>query len=270
MKKIILIGLLQAIMLVTGVSLFGQTTKENRNPGKFSSIESNSSVDIILKQGSECSIVVEADNDIISKVRTEVTGGRLTIGLERGSFRNIKVLRATVTLPNLKELQIRGSGDVTSIGTIEAQDLKIDIYGSGDVDLDLKSTNTNVEIRGSGDTDLKGLRGNLDISIVGSGDFEAKEVQLEKLIARIQGSGDVSIIGAAKSSDIEVLGSGDASLKDLKAQTSSVSLRGSGEVEVYASDEIRAEAYGSGDMIIYGNPKVKKVTHRGSGELSYK
>lgn len=270
MKKIILIGILQAIMLLTGVSLFGQTTKESRNPGNFSSIESNSSVDIVLKQGSNCSIVIEADNDIVSKVKTEVVGNKLTIGLERGTYRNIKVLRATITLPRLEELQIKGSGDVSSIGTIEAQGLKIGISGSGDVNLDLKSTNTTAEIRGSGDIVLEGLRGNLDISIAGSGDFDAKQVQLEKMIAKVLGSGDVTLTGTAQNLELEIMGSGDADLKELKAQTCNVSLRGSGEIDVYAANEIKAEAMGSGDLNIYGNPKMKKVTHRGSGELNYR
>ncbi len=232
----------------------------------FHAIKSGSSIDIYLFQGNEEKVKLEADEDIIDKIIVEVENGVLRIDLKSGSYRNIKVLNAYVTLKQLDQLKVSGSGDVYCKTSISGDELDVNITGSGDVALDLKMEAVACEIRGSGDVDLKGVSKILNIGIMGSGDVEAEDLNLSECIVNMHGSGDVELQGTTAYLQIQGNSSGDVDAFGLKALTADIQLNGSGDSKVYATDKLTVRLRGSGDLAYKGSPKSTDIDVQGSGE----
>ncbi|TNE67555.1 MAG: DUF2807 domain-containing protein [Alphaproteobacteria bacterium] len=229
MNKLMVSAALAA--LVMGGSL-GASAKDQseqmRDVGSFHEVRLKGSMDVDIKVGGEQSVKVIADSDIIDKVTTEVFGGKLEIGMERGSYHNIKVMRLEITVPSLDAAGIYGSGDM-------------DITGA-------TSDSFELDIKGSGDAVLRG------------GKFGKFEIDLA-------GSGDVDASGTCEAIDVDLAGSGDVDADKLECKSADVSLRGSGDVQVYASKSADISIMGSGDVVVSGKPDQVKSRVRGSGDI---
>lgn len=194
----------------------GNLIVEERLVSDFDRILVEGSLDVIVRQGSELYVEVEADDNLQSHIRTSVRGGQLRIANTR-SFRSRNDIKVYITLSELEALEIRGSGNVYGENIIEGNDLYLEVDGSGDVDMELYYNEIDSEINGSGNFRLSGEALEQAVRINGSGDYRAA---------------------------------------DLISAEADINIRGSGNSIVNVSSYLRAEIRGSGDIIYYGNPDV--------------
>lgn len=212
----------------------GNMTTQTRSVSNYDEVALLGSMNVELVAGKEGKIKVEAEENLMEYILTEVEGGHLKISVEKGynlqPSRN-KNIRITVPFESLDAVTLTGSGDIYSSDEIKSENFEVKMTGSGDIKLSLVSKNTHAGITGSGDITLRG----------NTGDFECK-----------------------------VTGSGDISAFDFKAERVKATVTGSGDIQVYASEEIRAKVPGSGDIEYKGNPKKEDFRTMGSGDITKK
>jgi hypothetical protein len=207
--------------------------KQDRHISGFSAINVAGSFDVYIMQGSTESVKVEADDDVIDNIITEVKGGTLKIYTKSNNGFNWswgdkkRVVR--VTAKNLNAISLTGSGDVYFKEGIRAQTLTVNLNGSGDI---------------TGKIDVK------------------------KLESSLVGSGDITLAGHADVSTVTVSGSGDYSGRGLITNQTAVKVVGSGDASVYASQQIDASVAGSGDIRYTGGAKHISTSKAGSGDIS--
>jgi hypothetical protein len=137
MKKISVI-----VLLLVSVLAFGQN-KETRNVGAFTKLSFRLPGKLILKQGSTNSVVLEGDKELLSKIETEVEGGKLNIGREDKwrwsdwSWKDDNKITAYVTMSTIEYLGVGGSGDLIAEGKITANDLDLKVSGSGSLQIEV-------------------------------------------------------------------------------------------------------------------------------------
>ena len=116
------------IFLLSGLtSLFGtelstpkkgdNVIKETREVGSFTGIRVGGAFDISVKQTGKCSVVIEADDEIIKYVTTEVVNGTLKIGMKKSKpscWNKVNTLKAYITVVDLESVDL--SGAVVCIG----------------------------------------------------------------------------------------------------------------------------------------------------------
>lgn len=188
------------------VSGDGNATSQPREVAAFSSIELETSADVVVKVGQPQRLVVVADSNLLQHVKTEVRGGKLLIDMD-GDVRPKTPLRVEVSIPELKDLEIDGSGDVTVEGAKGDSNLSID--GSGDIRWTGEAGELHVDIEGSGGVTLAGSAAQLTIEVSGSGDVDAKELKARDAVVEVEGSGDVAVHVTGGKLRAEVSGSGD-------------------------------------------------------------
>lgn len=188
------------------VSGDGNATSQPREVAAFSSIQLEASADVAVKVGQPQRLVVVADSNLLQHVKTEVRGGKLVIDMD-GDARPKTPLRVEVSVPELKELEIDGSGDVTVEGAKGDSSLSID--GSGDIRWMGEAGALRVEIEGSGGVTLAGSATQLTVEVSGSGDVDAKELKARDAVVEVEGSGDVAVQMDGGKLRAEVSGSGD-------------------------------------------------------------
>lgn len=185
--------------------------KENRKVADFDQISMSIPADLYLTQGSKNDVVIEADEDILAKIETEVDGDKLIIRFERWyNYRGTKSIKVYVTMKDIRKLVLAGSGDIISKSPIKAEKLGLVISGSGSILLDdLKVTNLYSVISGSGDIRVEGknVGGELEATVTGSGDIYTDGLEFKKADLTITGSGSIKA-AVIDELDANITGSG--------------------------------------------------------------
>ncbi|MGZ3764268.1 MAG: head GIN domain-containing protein, partial [Mucilaginibacter sp.] len=182
------------------------------------------------------SVKVEAPDNVIDHIITEVSGGVLKIynkhddGFHWGDlFGSHKKMAIYVTAKDLNSISVSGSGDIFFKEGIHTNSLKLRVSGSGDMTgrVDVKTLETSIS--GSGDIKISGRADNSTVSVGGSGDFSGRGLVTINTAVRVTGSGDASVNASSKV-DASVSGSGDIKYTG-GAKNVSSSKSGSGDIE---------------------------------------
>jgi hypothetical protein len=211
----------------------GTLATESRNLPAFQGVALAGSIDLVVRQGATQAVQVEADDNLLPYLETEVSGSdadaRLQVRWKRGtSISSRSQARVSVTVPLLTSLAASGSGDMV-VEAFETPSLAIRIAGSSDARLrQLTTGELQVTISGSGDVAGAGTARKVRVSVSGSGDVQLREMKAEEVSIGIAGSGDVSV-HADKSLDVRIAGSGDVVYTG-NAATVNSKVAGSGSV----------------------------------------
>jgi hypothetical protein len=147
---------------------------------------------VILREGNTESVSIEAKGIDPDKIKTEVRGSTLEIGIKNGSWSNYKAT-VTVTYKKIREIASSGSSDIVAESVIKGDEFELATSGSGDFTGTFDVRELEVAISGSSDMNLKGRADEQEIAISGSGDVNASELKGSRAEVAISGSGDVKL-----------------------------------------------------------------------------
>jgi len=197
----------------------GNIETEERDVSGFHKVYLKGIGNLIITQGDEESLVIEADDNIIPLIRTDVFRHRLTIDFKRGySFIPISKIKYHLTVIELDEVSISGAGDI-NCDDFNTDELEFDISGVGDIDLNIN----------------------------------AKRVE-----ATSSGAGDITLSGKVDSQEIDISGVGKYNAAELESRECSISLSGAGSATVNVSEELDVSISGVGNVNYTGSPHVEQ------------
>jgi hypothetical protein len=171
------------------------TRSETREVRGFDEVVLSGIGTLIITQTGEESLTIEAREDTLPHLTSDVSGSRLTLGTKRMSFfRSFGPITYRLTVRDLKGISISGSGDATATG-ITTPSMRVSISGSGDISLAGHAQSQDVSISGSGKYRAGDfVTQSAHISVSGSGN--ALVNASERLDVRISGAGDITYIGS--------------------------------------------------------------------------
>jgi Putative auto-transporter adhesin, head GIN domain len=191
----------------------GTFKTQSRPAGTFSNVDVRSNIDLYIKQDSVRSIRIEADENLLEYIIIKTEGDKLIIEPEDGyKLSGSKKIRVYVSSPVFKKLEASGACDIYGENMITSADaVDIDLSGSSDVKLEVKSPKVEAELSGAGSIELKGETKDLFVHGSGSTDIKCFEMIAENVKVEISGSGDAEVFANAKL-DVEISGSGHIDL----------------------------------------------------------
>ena len=235
MKRVIALVFL-ALLLINcskGQVVVGNSNiiSQEKQLSAYDRIEVLGSYDVIFTDGEVGKIRIKAPDNILPLIQTEVSDGLLRIDTGKSRYRVKEPIIIYVPVDSrLKQVVIKGSADIYTEKSLETKALEVDVYGSGDVRLQVDASSLALKIDGSGDIRVGGKTDNLSINISGSGDVDASKLTAEKAVININGSGDVSAY-VTENVDISIAGSGDVTIKGNPKKVKRI-INGSGRVSV--------------------------------------
>lgn len=210
----------------------GNVVSETREVSNFHAIEIDYPAEVIVRQGSQESLEIEAEDNLLPNLKTEVRGGTLEIFYRREDGKHVnptKIVQITIVVRNLDEVDFTSAGELT----------------------------------------VEGLKGeNLDVSLSGAGDLDLKDVQLEELSVSLSGAGSMSASGVANTLDMSISGFGGFKGSDLRSKKAEVSISGAGSATVWVDDDLDASISGAGSVNYYGSPAVTRQVS-GVGDINH-
>ena len=185
---------------------------EVRELSQFHSVDLRSLGRVILASGPEQKVEVEAEEDLQPRVRTEVQGGVLVVGLRwwLGALLRVSELGEVVvrvTVPELREVRLSGAGQVRSEEALQVGDLDLRLSGAGRVALELAARRVDTRLSGAGAVELSGTAEELEIRLSGAGAVQAEDLQTRKVHIRASGAGECRV-QASEVLEVELSGAG--------------------------------------------------------------
>ncbi len=126
--------------------------KEKREVGSFTGIRVGGAFEVYVKQTGTCSVVIEADEEIMQYITTEVDGDILKIGMKKpkpSCWNNVNTLKAFITVADLESIDLSGAVEFTTESKIKGDELVMEISGAAEIDLDLDVQKLKVEMSGA-------------------------------------------------------------------------------------------------------------------------
>lgn len=200
----------------------GNVISETRAVSNFDRIEISYPATVLVSQGSKESLKIEAEDNLMPNLKTEVRNGRLEVFYRREGNKHVnptKTVRITIVVKDLSDV------DFSSAGELIVEKLETD---------------------------------SLDVSLSGAGNVELEDIQVRALSMSLSGAGSATASGVADDLQLSISGFGDFKGGDLHNKDARVEISGAGSATVWVDDELDAQVSGAGSVSYYGSPTVTR------------
>ena len=206
--------------------------KEMRSIESFDKIIFKDFGTLVLTQGEQESLTIEADEDLLPELISDVRNGTLVLGMDEDWLNRIgKVISSVLnnrdrkviyhlTFVDLNQVKISGSCDLTC-DSLEADEVKLQVSGRGNMAFDHLDCNS------------------LELNISGRGEFTAA--------------------GRVDQQKIKISGSGEVTAPNLESQSVKIVISGQGNATVRVQNNLDITISGLGQVDYYGRPKLRQV-----------
>ncbi len=202
---------------------------EDFNLETFDGVHLKRDARVYISQGDIQRVSVEAERSVFEELDLNVRNGILLIDLDRCFFDHDIEVFITIT-ELITELIISGSGNIMGEGALfAAEQLNLEISGSGIIRANLDAIDIDSRISGSGDMKLRGSAAKHEVSITGSGDLHTYDLLVRDYDIRISGAGGAEIFVDGGTLDATITGSGDIRYRGAP-ETISTQITGSGNM----------------------------------------
>lgn len=205
----------------------GQVVRETRDLANFSAIDVGGAFEVYLTQG-PFSVEIEADENLMAVIVTEVKNGRLHIYTDGRGINRAEKLNLYLSLPELKGLDLSGATEVVAQSTFTTPFLQIDVSGAAQLSLDLAVEELHFESSGAAE-------------------------------ATLQGSATKALIGMSGASELKAAA--------MTNQLMEVHQSGASEAHVHCVGDIQASLSGGSDLRCSGNPASHRIDRSGAASV---
>jgi hypothetical protein len=204
----------------------GNVITESRAVSNFNQIYLLGIGELIIKQGDKESFQIEAEDNVITLVETEVKNQILNIRFDNKNWQDnvvpTKPIKLFLTVKDLSLINLSGTGSI-SAGSLQATNLEIISSGAGSIEIrNLAANRLTLNISGVGGCDLNGKVSEQSIYISGTGIYNAEDLESQKASITITGAGN-AIIWAKESLEVVISGAGNVDYYDEPQITQSIS-----------------------------------------------
>jgi len=210
----------------TGKKGNGVVVNDTRSVGEdFTKVSASEGLLVYVTQADEFKIEVEADENVIDLIETDIKNGKLRIHTEENIGRATKNIY--VSLPKVTALRSSSGAHLTSKNVIKTTELEVD--GSSGAIIDLEVVTNEIEIDASSGANLN-ISGSTDDALVdvsSGGNINAKDLETRTCNADASSGGNVKIqvsksLVADASSGGNISYSGDPNVEKKKSVSGSV------------------------------------------------
>jgi hypothetical protein len=235
----------------TRVTGSGRVVEVERSIPRVTGVHLATFGDLKIKIGKKHELMIEAEDNLVEFIETDVEDGVLRIGTrKRVNLRPKKKVRYFLIVTELEDVWISSSGDIYA-PHIETDEFGIKISSSGDLVLKgVDATQVSVRLSSSGDADL--------------GRIDARELDVG-----ISSSGDLTIEdGKVRFQSIRISSSGDYNGADVRSDNAHVSISSSGDAYLHVDGELNVTLSSSGS-VFYSGDATTTIRSSSSGRVKH-
>ena len=162
----------------------------------FNALQASGVYELKLSQGNKESVKIEADENLQEYFNVHNDGNKLVIDMEKLRNKNLKnsgKMRVYVTFKNLKELDLKTVGNVSSEEQLSFDDLDLNTKSVGNVDLNLTVKKLDLQSNSVGNVKLSGKANEAVVKHNGVGSLQAGNFVVQTMNIENNGVGSAEV-----------------------------------------------------------------------------
>ncbi len=202
----------------------GNIITEKRTVGSFRSLSVSGGFEVELRQGATEELTIEADDNLIKYIETDVVNGQLRIEMDNMNLRNAH-LKVFITAPAVNKIKASAAAEI---------DVKDGLRSANQIELDASSG------------------GNI-----------TSVVDAPKVIAEASSGGELNLSGRTRDLKANSSSGSSINAKELLSEYTKASASSGAAARVHASVSLDANASSGGNVNYVGGGSVKKSASSG-------
>ena len=174
----------------------GKVIMETRKVSNFDSIEINYPAQVFVSQGNSELVEIEADDNFLPGLQTEVRNGTLRIFYKNVDGKHVnpsQTVKITIVAKELKDVDFESAGELIIEG-VESDELRVSVSGAGNLELnDIFVKDLAVDLSGAGSMAASGAADELRLTISGFGSFDGEELHSQNVDINLSGAGSATV-----------------------------------------------------------------------------
>jgi hypothetical protein len=216
-----------------GIPGSGNVLIETRDTSPFEAIAIEyPGAEIIIQQGDKETVEIEADDNLLPQLSTEVLSRTLTIKSTETDWNAMvnpsEPVKINITVKDLTVIVLSAP-----VGDLKVNDLQTDT---------------------------------LQLVVSGGAQVRLNGIHVDLLDSVLSGAGDIQASGTAEEIKLVLSGLGDFNAADLESKKADIELSGMGSATVRVEEELAATITGAGSIQYFGHPHVEQSVN-GAGSV---
>jgi hypothetical protein len=258
MKKVMVTVLVVALLIsvmsagcVGGVRGSGNLEIRQYDFSDFDRVDVGYAFEVEIAQSSSYSISITADDNLFEYIQVSKEGETLKIGMKRILSLGSVTLKAQVTMPQLRGLELSGATRGTVSGFSSTENLDVEVSGASSLDLvDISTGDVEFEVSGASEV---------------TGDIAVADAEFD-----ISGASTIELEGSAIDIVIDASGASRVKLAALLIDNADVKLSGASSGTVKLDGRLDADLSGASKLEYMGQPTMGTINTSGDASLSKK
>jgi len=197
----------------------GNLITESRAVRNIDRVDLSPTGELVIIQSGRESLTIEADDNIMPFITSEVRGRTLYLDLEHGQVKTLSSTRIHYTL------------NVISLDAVSA---------SGAPEISIESLNAE----------------RLDIAIGGAGKVSVNKLIADELTVDLGGAAEMQLAEEVSRQVVDVGGSAEYLARNLRGETLVLTVGGVAKATVWVTENLNADVTGLAEVRYYGNPQT--------------
>ncbi|PZR27219.1 MAG: hypothetical protein DI535_11230 [Citrobacter freundii] len=172
----------------------GNVVTRDVNVNSFSQLTVGGVFNVVLAQGNKEAVKVEAEDNLQDLITVNQSDNGLTVSMKKNvNIKKSKKMTVYITFKQLKSIDLKTVGNVTTTGTLTFDNLKMQNQSVGNVELKLAAQKLNLDNHSVGNLELEGKADDAVISNKSVGNLHAANFVVQTIDMNNDGIGNAEV-----------------------------------------------------------------------------
>lgn len=212
----------------TGFTGSGNVVTEERSVSDFDSISVSAGINLFIEQGDDESLTIEAEDNVISRISTDVKNGKLEIRFRAAALGGLNLrapVNVYVTVVDIDGIEVSSGADVET-DELKTDKLSLDLSSGSGADVIVEVNDLDVSLSSGSNLKIEGKASNQEVDLSSGVSYDAED--LESRTARLDvSSGSDAGVWVTEKLDVSISSGGSVRYKGSPEIVSDISSGGS-------------------------------------------
>jgi len=178
---------------ITGIRGNGNVVSEDREiSSDFDAIKVQQGINLYLTQGNSTELNVEADENILDLLLTEVKNGELKVYFEKNVYR-AKERNVYLTTKEISKIRTSSGASVKSENTLQSTTLDLDSSSGSSIKIHVNATEVTSECSSGADIDIFGKAETFSAKASSGSSIDADKLEAIDVYARVSSGASIDV-----------------------------------------------------------------------------
>lgn len=171
----------------------GNVVTQERNVSEnFTEVRGSAGLEVYLTQGNENKIVVEADENLLQYITTDIESGKLHVTTSSNIGRS-KAKKVYVTFKKLNNIEASSGADVIASSVIKSRNLSLRSSSGADLKLEIFSEDLDIKSSSGSEVEVSGKASSLNADASSGSEIDAEKLLVVNCNAEASSGAEVTI-----------------------------------------------------------------------------